>query len=323
MPKVAGTKRILRLWDLLVYLDKHPYLPLTKLAADFGETPKQLRKDLALLAGIETPDNVGFYLIDLDFDALDEEGLVKLTLTAPTRIPLQLNDEEVAPIIAGLKAIAETAYVQTDTSRKEVVQSAITKLAAKSGTGSDAVEVKIPTSANSQVANIIAAAIANQQQLNIEYVNHDDVVTTRIVDPAVIVTQNRHAYLRAWCHNRDKPRAFRIDRILSATPQANQAHPDHLTAISRDADIGKETATHGAFDVVITLAPAARWLAEELPGQVKELGDGRFSLALHVTSEAWIIRLLLGVAPLVLDVQPPELAAAVAQQAQAALANYR
>jgi len=325
MPKLAGTTRLLRLWDLLVYLDKHPYIPMEQLAQEFGVSARQLRRDLALLAGIETPDNIGFYLIDLDFDVLDDEGLVNLTLTTPPRIPLQLNTQEVAPIIAGLKAISQSAFVQTDAARAAVVNSTITKLAAKAVAGSDAVEVQIPAAANTQVATAIANAISAGQQLNIEYVNSDDVVTNRIIDPGVIVTQNRYAYLRAWCHNREEPRAFRLDRILTATTVGEPpaaACPDHLAAISHNANIASETATHGAFDAVLTLAPAARWLAEELPGKVTELGDGNFKLALQVTSKAWIIRLLLGVAPLVLDVSPPHLAAAVRGRAEAALLNY-
>ena len=327
MPKVASGERLLRLWGLLVYLANHPYVPLAQLAQEFDESPSQLRKDLALLAGIETPDNVGFYLIDLDFDALDDENLVNLTLADQARIPIQLPNHEIAPIIAGLNALSESAYVRTDPGRKQVIANAVTKLAAKVSSGSNAVEVQIPTAENSQVENVLAEAITNQQQLSIEYVNSDEVVTNRIVDPGVIVTQNRHAYLRAWCHSRDEPRAFRLDRILSATPlgsppKRQPACKQHLAAISRNADIATETATQGAFDAVITLAPAARWLAEEMPGKVQELGDGRFSLALRVTSRSWIIRLLLGVAPLVLDVEPKELALEVARRAQAALANY-
>ncbi|MDR2703583.1 MAG: WYL domain-containing protein, partial [Cellulomonadaceae bacterium] len=242
MPKVSGSARLLRLWDLLVYLDKSAYTPVEKLAAEFGVSVKQINEDLELLAGIETPDNIGFYLVDLDLDALEDEGLVKLSLQAPARIPVQIADDDVIPLIAGLKAIISSEFAQSDQGRAEVARHALEKLSKISGNKSEALDIKLPQAPNVEVAKQVTAAIANGQQLQIEYVNSDDILTTRIVDPAVVVTQNRYVYLRAWCHNRNKERAFRIDRILRATP-GEKACPEHLATLSKNADVAAEAAT--------------------------------------------------------------------------------
>ena len=69
-PRTPGAERLLRLWGLLVFLSEHDAVAVSRLAAEFGVTPGQIRKDLLTLAGVETPGQLGFYLVDLDFDAL-------------------------------------------------------------------------------------------------------------------------------------------------------------------------------------------------------------------------------------------------------------
>jgi len=321
MPKLSKGARLLRMWDLLVYLDKSADITLEQLAVEFGTPEKQLRADLELLAGVETPDNIGFYLVDLDYDALEDEGVVRLSLKSPAHIPVQFADDDIIPLIAGLKAIGESTFVQNDPKRAAVVQSALEKLTQVSGSKATAIDIKLPDATNTALAQQIADAIATHKQLVIKYVNSDDVVTTRVVDPAVVVMQNRYAYLRAWCHQRNEERAFRIDRILSAT-LARAACPEHLAAITTNADVATETVSQSVFTATVTLTNAARWLAEELPGQVTELSDGTFRLVLHSTSHSWLIRLLLGVAPAVLAIEPAEIASEVAQVARQALTSY-
>jgi proteasome accessory factor C len=113
-----------------------------------------------------------------------------------------------------------------------------------------------------------------------------------------------------------------LDRILKVTPLEQPVDQTKISAVTRDSDIARETASAGTIAATLTLAPSARWLAEELPGQVSELPGGEFELKLQVASSTWLEGLLLGVAPHVLRVSPPDLARDVANIAQNALANY-
>ncbi|MDR2704132.1 MAG: WYL domain-containing protein, partial [Cellulomonadaceae bacterium] len=89
-----------------------------------------------------------------------------------------------------------------------------------------------------------------------------------------------------------------------------------------NADVAAEAATHREFTTTLVLASGARWLAEELPGQATKLPDGTFRLTIPATSRAWIVRLLLGIAPLVKSIEPADIGAEVAQLARQALENY-
>jgi len=320
--RTPGAERIMRLWGMLVYLGHHAVVPVDTLAGEFGITRAQVRKDLLTLAGVETPGQLGFYLVDLDFDALEEDDEVRLKIGAPVTIPMHFTDDDVAPLIAGLQALAESDFVGAMPDRVEVVESALVKLKEIAGPQTLALDLKLPIVPNPQVAQIIAKAIFGGQRLAIDYVNTDDTVTRREIDPAVVVTQDRHAYLRAWCYLRKEPRVFRLDRILKVAPLESPVDQEKVSAVTRRSDIAGEVASAGTQEAVLTLAPGARWLAEELPGRVVELPDGNFELHIQVASRSWLEGLLLGVAPHVLKVEPIDLANEVANIAQAALRNY-
>lgn len=321
--KTPGAERLIRLWGLLVYLGHHAAVPVDTLAAEFNVTRAQIRKDLHTLAGVETPGQLGFYLVDLDFDALEEDDEVRLKIGAPVTIPMHFTDDDVAPLIAGLQALAESEFVGAMPDRAEVVFSALAKLMAIAGPQAHSLDLKLPSTPNPQVAQTIAKAILTGQRLAIDYVNADDTVSRREIDPAVVITQDRHAYLRAWCYYRDEPRVFRLDRILGVAPLDSPVDQTKVSAVTRDSDIAGETASAGTLAAVLTLAPGARWLAEELPGRVIDLPDGSFELHLQVVSQSWLESLLLGVAPHVLAIKPPELAVSVSASAAAALAQYQ
>jgi len=80
----------------------------------------------------------------------------------------------------------------------------------------------------------------------------------------------------------------------------------------------------GSGDRVIelVLAPAGRWLSEELPTQAATLApDGTTKVQLRLANDEWLRRLLLAQARHVVAL-PPDVATDVAAAARAALANY-
>jgi len=320
--RTAGGERLMRLWGMLVYLGHHSHVSLETLAHEFGITKNQAEKDVKALSDVETPGQTGFYLVDLDYEALDEDKEVRLKIGAPVTIPMHFADDDVAPLIAGLQALKDSEFVGSIPDRVEVVDSALHKLKEIAGPQADALDLKLPQVPNPLVAQILAKSIMAGQRISIEYVTTDDVVTRRDVDPVVVVTQDRHAYLRGYCYFRKQPRVFRLDRILKVTPLEMPVDQKNVATVTRDSNIAKEAAMAGSFDATVVLGPGARWLAEELPAYVYDLPDGNFEVHLQVASRHWLEGLLLGVAPHVLSVTPPELALDVANMAQTALANY-
>ena len=63
----------------------------------------------------------------------------------------------------------------------------------------------------------VERAIVERRVVQIEYVDKIDEFTSRTVEPVAVLGVQPHWYLWAFCRLRQAPRAFRLDRIRSAT----------------------------------------------------------------------------------------------------------
>jgi predicted DNA-binding transcriptional regulator YafY len=76
----------------------------------------------------------------------------------------------------------------------------------------------------------IQEAIIDRHVLVLEYRDRNDVLTVREVEPVAFAGTRTHWYLVAWCRLRDRARAFRVDRILTAVdtgaPAPHRAYGD-------------------------------------------------------------------------------------------------
>jgi proteasome accessory factor C len=127
-------------------------------------------------------------------------------------------------------------------------------------------------------------------------------------------------YLDAWCHTAQGDRAFRVDRILTATELATPVRDPGARA--RDLTGGwftdAETTT-----VTLRLAPPARWVVEYYPVTAQRPGpDGTTEVDLDVASEEWVQALLLRLSPHATLVAPAAWAAAFTDAAQSTLSLY-
>jgi predicted DNA-binding transcriptional regulator YafY len=84
----------------------------------------------------------------------------------------------------------------------------------------------------------IQDAITARHVLRLEYRNRHDVVTVRKVEPVAFAGTQAHWYLMAWCRLRDRGRAFRIDRILTAVDTGERA--PHRSYADLDVDIAPD-----------------------------------------------------------------------------------
>ena len=318
--------RLVRLLGLVAYLDGHGPVPVTDLAERFGVTEQQIRDDVDQLWVTGTPGYWPDDLIDFDADAV-ERGVVHLTNARGLTRPLRLGTREAVALVAALRALLDSPPVQADPTRAALVRSALTKLTAATGEAASAVDVRLGHDGDPAVVAAVTTAVAQGRRLRIRYVNAADVVGEREVDPARVLTQDGAGYLLAWCRRAAGRRTFRLDRILEASVLSEPVDAVLVAKVDGDVDVARSAAraTDGeAPEVTVTFAPQARWLAEEVSSEaVTELGDGTFALRLRVTNPAWLRSVLLAAAPSVLAVDPPEVAAEVAQAARHALDAYR
>lgn len=112
----------------------------------------------------------------------------------------------------------------------------------------------------------IAEALFNQQQLSIHYhARSDDQASQRSVSPQNLVLYRDNWYLDAYCHARNQPRTFALDRITQATANDQPAQlidPETLHQhYGASYGIFAGQAQHTA--ILNFSAHAARWVADE------------------------------------------------------------
>ena len=179
--------------------------------------------------------------------------------------------------------------------------------------------------ADSSVHAALTAALEQRRRVLLDYHSHGrGTRTTRTVSPWRLQSTEGAWYLRGWCHDAAGERRFRVDRIASATLEAEAADP-----VPDDVDLATSATFTPAPDdprVVLDLGPAARWVAGRYPlaAEPEERPDGTLRVVLQIAGPAFLERLLLGLGPAVAVVHaPPRLAEAGRTAATRLLARYR
>ena len=175
----------------------------------------------------------------------------------------------------------------------------------------------------------IAEALFNQQQLHIDYhARSDDQLSQRNISPQNLVLYKDNWYLDAYCHQRNEPRTFALDRIARA--KAND-----LTATSIDPETLHQHygASYGIFAgqakhtaLLNFSAHAARWVADEhwhSQQQGQWLADGSYQLIIPFNRHEELLMDILKWGAEVEVVEPEFLRTLVRQTAENIVTKYR
>jgi len=305
----AGAQ-VMRLLALVPYALTRREVPLTQAAADLGISAQQIVKDLKVLIFCGYPGWLPGDYIEVDLDALEGEGVIKVTNADYLARPLRLTVTEASALIVALRTLRDSAEADA----VPVVDRTLKKLEAAAEDGAVAaerVDVRLgerEKTLGKRRSQLKRALESGRQVLLGYYVPARDEETERVVDPLALVTDQGLAYLDAWCHRVEDRRLFRIDRIESVKilDTLAQKHPgirprDLSTGIFQPAD----------DDIVarLRLSPRARWVAEYYPvTSSTELGEGSLEVTLRVGDPQWLQRLLLRLAPDAVVLEPAEYA---------------
>lgn len=313
-----------RLLALVPYIQSRDEVSLEQAAADFGVRPAQIVKDLNVLWFCGLPGLGMGDLIDIDMDALEGEGVIRLSNADYLTRPLRLGSSEASALIVALRALRDGG----DESVRPVVDRTLAKLEAAAGDGAAlAAQVDVHVSeADSRLVALrrdLEAAVEGGRQVRLGYyVPARDEATDRTVDPLRIVTAEGHAYLDAWCRTAEGRRLFRLDRISSAQVLDSPV-ADHSDLPPRDLSEGIFSPSPRDLLATLLLEPAARWVAEYYPVEsVEETGGGALRVRLRVGDPAWLTRLVLRLGGTARVEEPADLSAAVHRAAAEALRNY-
>jgi proteasome accessory factor C len=313
-----------RLLALVPYIQARQEVSVDEAAAEFGVRPAQILKDLNVLWFCGLPGLGMGDLIDVDMDAVEGEGVIRVSNADYLRRPLRLDSSEASALIVALRALRDASSSDV----RPIVDRTLAKLEAAAGDGAAiAAQVDLRMSGqdarSAELRDRLHRAVTGGRQVRIDYyVPARDESTARVVDPLRLVTAEGNDYLEAWCHLAEDQRLFRLDRISSAEMLESPV-ADHSDVTPRDLAAGIFQPSPDDAAVTLLLEPQARWVAEYYPvEQQEEVEGGRLRVRLRAGDPGWLVRLLLRLGSEVRVEGPDEVVRAVRRAASAALANY-
>ena len=209
----AARDQVGRLLRLVPYLHGREQVPLEEAARVIGVPPEQLEKDLRVLFLCGLPGGYPDDLIDVDLEALEGEGLIRVSNADYLARPLRLTPTEATAIIVALRALRAGADGET----RGVVDRALAKLEEAAAGAQTLVDPGDDVASTLALRGRLEDAIRRGRQVRLTYyVPARDQESERVVDPHGVVSHHGVDYLDAWCHSAEAPRLFRLDRIHEA-----------------------------------------------------------------------------------------------------------
>jgi len=177
---------------------------------------------------------------------------------------------------------------------------------------------------NLEIFDALARAVAQRQQLELQYRKPGQSAEARIVDPYHLANINGEWFLFAFDHARKDIRTFAPARIQSAQPTGK--HFERSQKFSLEKRLRDSFGVHsgeGKYEVVIRFAPrAADYIREKKWHEsqtLREFKDGAVELRMKLSSLGEVQRWVLSWGGEAKVLQPPELAEAVQRAAAAIL----
>lgn len=316
----AAREQVGRLLALVPYLHQRGEVRISEAAEALGVDAAQLDKDLRVLFMCGLPGGFPDDLINVDLDALEGEGIIRVDNADYLARPIRFGPSEAAALVVALRAIEQSASPET----RDVVERTLAKLeAAGAASAAQQIHVSAEESPGADLLPVLQGAIDRGHQLEISYyVPSRDDQTSRIVEPRAITRVGEATYLDAWCHTANGDRAFRVDRIVAVTELTDAV--SERAAEPRDLSGGWFRGDGETVAVTLRLQPAAQWVPEYYPVTETAPGpDGTLDVVIDVASESWLHQLLFRVAPHASVIAPHEFAESFAANARAALSLYQ
>jgi len=313
----AAKDQVARLLRLVPFLHARDQVSLDEAARALGVPPDQLERDLRVLFLCGLPGGYPDDLIDVDLDALEGEGVIRVSNADYLARPLRLTPTEASAIIVALRALRAGSAKDT----RDVVDRALAKLETAAAGSTPLVDPGDDVPGTTVLRAELEEAVRDRHQVSITYyVPARDEESDRVVDPHAVVSHHGVAYLDAYCHSAEAPRLFRLDRIHEATVLDSEVttEPTEPRDLS-DGVLSGEEATR----VTLRLQPEARWVEEYYAvEEVRSRPDGGSEVDLQVGDERWLQRLLLRLTPSAQVVAPKNYGEGAARAARQALALY-
>ncbi|GAA5197634.1 WYL domain-containing protein [Microbacterium jejuense] len=314
---LIATDRAALMLQLVPYLVGKGEVSLDEAAAEFDVTPAQMRSMVEKLTVIGLPGDRGYWqmandLFDIDWDLLDDQDVIVITNAVGLERAPKLTAREVAALVAGLQ-LSRTIPGVGDT---ELYAGLLAKLSR--GASASPAEVILAPEPVDAVRDLVADALRRHVAVSFTYKAPDAAPTTRTVDPVKVHIASGQWYLQGWCHLRQAMRTFHLDRVsdleLTGIPSTHSEEPAPAWF---DTDAGEVVAR------VRFPEEAAPLLGDYIDRAVLDTADGTTVATMRVADELSLRRLAARRSGVVEVLEPPAARRAVAEWAEAGLAQYR
>ena len=254
---------------------------VTELAARFGTTPQQIRRDVVTLTSL-SDDAESEWLSSLG--VLLQGDRLSISSHGPFRRPVRFSPLELIAIQLGLAGEPEPCTVSHELA------------ALLEGAGGAAAAMRVlpqPTEGEGEVVRLALDALDQRRVLTITYAGaRDRVGTVRSVEPRDVVYDQGRYYLVAWCRKADAWRTFRADRVLDVTLETARFEPR--------AEVPPVLESGGVFQapekpdaVEVQFSPrVARWIRERYP-DARPADNGSALLTYQVADPQWLVQTVL------------------------------
>lgn len=277
MGGIGNQRAQLRRMSLLVpFLLAHPGTKVDELAAEFGASPDQIRKDLQTLSYCGLPGQGMGDLIEVVYDG----DAVTITESAGMDRPLQLTVAEASSLVIALRSMAQSpGAVDHDT-----VLQVLAKLEDIIGNLVQSPVAVEPLDA-SPTAATLRAALADDRAVHMAYWTASrDAVSERTVDPVRLLRVDGMDYLEAWCRRVEAVRTFRLDRIDQLTVLDEPR--THRDVPQRDLSEGFYSPSEDDLRVELHVTRTGRWVSEYYDvTRVIDTADGGARIQLQIASD--------------------------------------
>jgi proteasome accessory factor C len=310
-PRRDPGERLRRLLAIIPWLAARGTATIDEIAERFDMDITTVEDELLLAACCGLPPYSPDQLIEL---VIDDDG-VTANIPAYFRRPLKLTAADGFAILAAGRALL--AVPGSDESGP--LARALEKLTAVLG-GSRGVTVELD--APEHLADLLAAAEADERVVLKYYSASSDAVTERVVDPVSVFADRGRWYVAGYCHRAQAVLHFRVDRVREL---ARTGEHFERASLPVDAAGPGDVFRPGPdmAEATVLLPPGAGWVVETYPTlDVQELDGGWRRVRLAVSGTRWLERLLLRVGPEGRVEAPAELAKVGADVARRLLARY-
>jgi len=320
--KPSASENLLLLLALVPYVLDRGEVSVADAAAQFDRSEEDITRAIELIACAGIPgENLAYShldLFDIDWDLFESEATITFWNTVAIEHRPKFSAREASALLAGLQYLqAHPAYAG-----RSDLESVVDKIRRGTGRGSsDRIAIGAP--ALKEHVQSLNDAIERQVSITMRYHNKRGEAGERTVDPLVLESRDATWYLRAWCHQRQALRTFRVDYIESVA-LTTSGHNQRGSLID---DITPDLFDPSPDDIVVTLElqPGGLVLIADYLPRGYQAPENSTTAVVDIPFAHYgsLTRLVASHPELITVVKPESARKAIAEFARGALASYQ